>query len=273
MSAGVTMSRLRCSSYVFAALGVLALPIEATAGAQDVSPQSSKSELVAGRRAFDANCARCHGIGGTGDTGPSLAQPSLPRARDDSLLRTLIRNGIGGTEMPGSFWLSEPDVRRIATYVRSLGVVTASSIAGNAAKGRAVYDDMGCESCHIVNGVGGVNGPELSSIGSRRSPAYLRRALLEPSADFPRERNYQLFALVNAIPRNGPAVLGVRVNEDTYTIQLRDRDGGLHSYRKTELKSLERRFSSSPMSSVRDKVSDAALNDLVAYLAGLRAMP
>jgi putative heme-binding domain-containing protein len=175
--------------------------------------------------------------------------------------------------MPGSFWLSEPDVRGIATYVRSLGLVAASSVAGNEAKGRAVYDDMGCESCHIVNGVGGVYGPELSSIGSRRSPAYLRRALLDPSTDFPRERNYQQFALVNAIPRNGPAVLGIRVNEDTYTIQLRDADGGLHSFRKAELKSLERRFSSSPMASVRGRLSDAAVNDLVAYLAALRAIP
>ena len=267
------MPRLHSGSYALAAFALVACPIEATVRAQDVRPQAAETDVAAGKRAFDANCARCHGIGGTGDTGPSLAEPSLPRARDDSLLRTLIRNGIGGTEMPGSFWLSEPDVRRIATYVRSLGHVAASSITGNAAKGQAVYDDMGCESCHIVNGVGGANGPELSSIGSRRSPAYLRRALLDPSADFPRERNYQLFALVNAIPRNGPAVLGVRVNEDTYTIQLRDRDGGLHSFRKAELKSLERRFSSSLMTSVRDKLSDAAVNDLVAYLAALRATP
>jgi putative heme-binding domain-containing protein len=267
------MPRLRSISHLVAALLVLPCPIGATALGQQITPQSAESELAAGKRAFDANCARCHGIGGTGDTGPSLAQASLPRARDDSLLRTLIRNGIGGTEMPSSFWLSEPDVRRIATYVRSLGLITVSTVAGNGTKGRAVYDDMGCESCHIVNGVGGVNGPELSSIGSRRSPAYLRRALLDPSADFPRERNYQLFALVNAVPRNGPAVLGVRVNEDTYTIQLRDPDGGLHSYRKAELKSLERRFSSSPMPSARDKLPAAALNDLVAYLAALRATP
>ena len=267
------MYRLRSVSQLFAALAVVLGPIGAAARAQQVTPQAAEPEVAAGRRAFDANCARCHGIGGTGDTGPSLAQPSLPRARDDSLLRTLIRNGIGGTEMPSSFWLSEPDVRRIATYVRSLGVATASGVTGNEAKGRDVYADMGCESCHIVNGVGGVYGPELSSIGFRRSPAYLRRALLDPAADFPRERNYQQFALVNVIPRNGPAVLGVRVNEDTYTIQLRDADGGLHSFRKADLKSLERRFASSPMASVRDKLSDAAVNDLVAYLASLRAMP
>ena len=266
------MLRLRSASRMLARLTLLA-GFAATAHAQGVRPQATELEIAAGKRGFDANCARCHGIGGTGDTGPSLAQPLLPRARDDSLLRALIRNGLSGTEMPGSFWLSEPDVRGIANYVRSLGLVATAAVAGNAGRGRAVYDDAGCEGCHIVNGVGGVNGPELSSISSRRSPAYLRRALLDPSADFPRERNYQLFALVNAIPRTGAAVLGVRVNEDTYTIQLRDRDGALHSFRKADLKSLERRFSTSPMASVRDKLSDTAVNDLVAYLATLRAMP
>lgn len=267
------MSRLGSVSHIVAALMVLAGPMGATALGQQITTESAESELAAGKRAFEVNCARCHGIGGTGDTGPSLAQPSLPRARDDSLLRTLIRDGIEGTEMPSSFWLSERDIRRIATYVRSLGLVTESSVVGDRAKGRSVYDDLGCQSCHIVNGVGGVNGPELSSIGARRSQAYLRRALLDPSAEFPRDGNYQLFALVNAVPRTGPAVLGVRVNEDTYTIQLRDAVGRLHSFRKAELKALERSFSSSPMPSFRGKMSDAAVNDLVAYLAGLRAMP
>lgn len=115
------MRRLGSVSHIVAALMVLAGPMGATALGQHVTPESAESELAAGKRAFDANCARCHGIGGTGDTGPSLAQPLLPRARDDSLLRTLIRDGIEGTEMPSSFWLSEPDVRRIASRNRGLG--------------------------------------------------------------------------------------------------------------------------------------------------------
>src|SRR4051794_12734856 len=177
----------------------LSLATASRLAAQAVTPQGSETDLAAGRRGFDANCARCHGIGGTGDTGPSLAQSALPRARTDTLLRALIMSGIPGTEMPGSFWLSDADARRIAAYVRSLGAVAVAAVAGNADKGRAVYDRMECATCHIVNGVGGANGPELTSIGSRRSPAYLRRAIVDPAADFPRERNYQLFALVNAV--------------------------------------------------------------------------
>jgi len=241
--------------------------------AAPLAAQVVQQSLTAGKRAFDINCARCHGIGGTGDTGPSLAQPVLPRAFTDTLLRQIIEGGSPGTEMPSSFWLSDADVRRIIAYVRSLGTLAVTNLAGNAAKGRGVYDRMECASCHVVNGVGGVTGPELSSIGSRRSPAYLRRALVDPAADFPQEAGYQQFALVNAIPKGGPAVLGVRINEDTFTIQIRDANGEFHSFRKADLQTLERRFSSSLMPSTRGKVTDAELEDLVAYLASLRIVP
>jgi cytochrome c oxidase cbb3-type subunit 3 len=267
--------RTRLTSVALA--GVLTfLPIGARA--QDparptVLPQGTALDLVAGKRAFDVNCARCHGIGGTGDTGPNLAQPVLQRARNDTLLRNVIANGIPGTEMPNSFWLSDADVRRIAAYVRSLGAAAPRTVAGSAANGKLLYDRLDCATCHIVNGVGGAAGPELSSIGARRSPAYLRRALTDPPADFPRDRNYQLFAMAYAVPRDGRPVLGVRVNEDTYTIQVRDADGRFYSFRKADLKSLERRSGTSPMPAFRDQVSDAELNDLVAYLTSLRVAP
>lgn len=273
------MRPVLAGSRLFAAVTVLltAVSAQSSAHAQAVSPQGAESDLAAGKRAFDVNCARCHGIGGGGDTGPSLTQPSLPRARNDTLLRSIIADGIPGTEMPNSFWLSDADVRHIMVYVRSLGAVAAVASTGggtsSAAKGRAVYERMECASCHIVNGVGGAIGPELTSIGSRRSPAYLRRAILDPGADFPRERNVQLFAVVDVVPRSGPKVTGVRVNEDTYTIQLRDADGVFYSYRKSELVSLERRFAASLMPSLRGKLTDAELDDLVAYLVTLRTAP
>jgi len=258
------------------AIGVAVALIPAPVFAQDsarVISQGTVANLAAGKRAFDVNCARCHGIGGTGDTGPSLARSTLQRARNDSLLRDIIAGGIAGTEMPNSFWLSDADVRRIAVYVRSLAAVAPATLAGNAANGKLLYDRMECASCHIVDGVGGAHGPALSSIGSRRSAAYLRRALTDPSADFPRERNYQLFALVYAVPRDGRAVLGVRVNEDTYTIQLRDAEGRFYSFRKPDLMSLERRFNTSPMLPLRDQLTSAELDDLVAFLASLKVAP
>jgi mono/diheme cytochrome c family protein len=40
-----------------------------------------------------------------------------------------------------------------------------------------------CDACHMINGEGGEVGPNLSTIGALRDPAYLRRAILDPNAD------------------------------------------------------------------------------------------
>ena len=63
---------------------------------------------------------------------------------------------------------------------------------------------------------------------------------------------------------------GLRINEDTFTIQLRDEAGDIHSLRKEDLTVLDKQFDSSLMPNYRDTFSDAELEDLVAYLASLR---
>jgi len=68
----------------------------------------------------------------------------------------------------------------------------------------------------------------------------------------------------------GREVRGVRINEDPFTIQLRDTTNQFHSYRKSDLKQLDKEFGKSLMPSFRGRITDAELNDLVAYLSGLR---
>ncbi|GBE44159.1 MAG TPA: c-type cytochrome [Rhizobiales bacterium] len=40
-----------------------------------------------------------------------------------------------------------------------------------------------CDACHMINGVGGEIGPDLSKIGALRNRDYLRRSILDPNAD------------------------------------------------------------------------------------------
>jgi len=60
------------------------------------------------------------------------------------------------------------------------------------------------------------------------------------------------------------------VNEDTFTIQLRDVDGSLQSLRKADLASLEKPPGASVMPSYRDTLEPDEIDDLVAFLATLR---
>src|SRR6266567_590768 len=72
-----------------------------------VSALSSQSpeDLARGQRMFEAQCSRCHGFDGTGGFGPTLRTARLRRAPDDSALLNVIRFGVVGSAMAGSFWL------------------------------------------------------------------------------------------------------------------------------------------------------------------------
>ncbi len=49
------------------------------------------------------------------------------------------------------------------------------------AKGRALFEDLGCIGCHKLHGTGGVIGPELDGVGARRSPEWLGKHFHNPS--------------------------------------------------------------------------------------------
>lgn len=255
-----------------------------TAGAQTNSgfvknslPDDAAS-LAAGKKLFETHCAICHGPNGEGQKGPTLAQPSLPRASDDASLLRILRDGISGTEMPQA--RLEPDeIMEVAAFVRSLGKHPVEPVTGNAGRGAQLFVKMNCAQCHTLHGHGGAFGPDLSDVGLRRSVAYLRRALLDPNADVPQSYNPMRseisitdnFLYVRLVPRGGEEIDGVRVNEDTFSIQIRDATGKIHSFFKSDLAELHKEYGKSPMPSYAKTLTAAEIDDLVAYLVSLRA--
>jgi putative heme-binding domain-containing protein len=117
----------------------------------------------------------------------------------------------------------------------------------------------------MVAGRGEGFGPELSDIGARRNGAHLRQAILRPAALLP-----EGFLYVAAVTQSGSTVRGIRVNEDSFNIQIKDALGQFHSFAKSELKELKRLPNETPMPSYESSLSAAELDDLVAYLASLR---
>jgi cytochrome c oxidase cbb3-type subunit III len=224
------------------------------------------SDIAAGRRIFDAQCAWCHGSAATGGTGPDLRRATLRHAGDDSTLVQIVRNGIAGTEMP-SFVIALTDTMawQTAAYVRSLGRTRATPIAGEAQRGAQLYASSGCDGCHVVSGRGGILGPELTAIGALRGVPYLRDAIVKPAAAHPPG-----YLVVRGVPASGADVRGIRVNEDVFWIHIRDGSGTVHSLQKSELKSVDRELEASLMPSYATRLKDAELDDLIAYLSTLR---
>lgn len=227
------------------------------------------------KRLFDGLCVRCHGVNGTGDEAPSLNRATLRRAPDDTALRRIIRDGIPEAGMPRVRRMTEDEIALLATYVRSLGRVAPERLTGTADKGRAVYGTLGCSSCHVINGEGTSFGPELTQIGQARSANYLRQAVVDPGAALPRSAQavlalgFREFLPVSVVETNGREVRGVRINEDSFTIQVRDASGQLHSFRKPNLERVEKQANRSLMPSFKERLNTAELEDLVAYLVSL----
>ena len=111
-------------------------------------------------------------------------------------------------------------------------------------RGRAVYEGQRCSICHIVNGAGSSLGPELTEVGARRGAQYLRKKLLNPG-----DETADGFLLIRAVMADGREFRGIRVNEDSFTIQIKDASNRFYSFRKADLARLEKEFGKSLMPS------------------------
>jgi len=233
------------------------------------NPFTSSDDVFRGERLFKGQCSRCHGLKGEGGQGAVLARPRLRRAADDESLFVTIRDGIKGTEMPAADTMSSREIWQVAGYVRSLGRLPAESVPGDARRGENLYRTKGnCVQCHVVAGEGGTLGPELTEIGARRGVGQLRSAILNPESAIP-----EGFLQVRLVTRDDRQVLGVRLNEDTFTIQIRDLNGHLYSFVKANLKDLRKEPGKTPMPSFRQTFSNTELDDLISYLVSLKGRP
>ena len=168
---------------MWTALWLLALqmtvPLEPSA-----RPKVTAQEVARGRALFQAQCAYCHGADGDGGRGANLARPALRRAPTDEALFRVVNRGIAGTGMPGNA-MSARETWQVVAFVRSLGRVTRQPLPGDVARGVQVYQANGCASCHTIQGRGGAIGPDLTDVGARSSPAFLRESLVDAGADVP----------------------------------------------------------------------------------------
>ncbi len=229
------------------------------------NPFDTAQDAAKGRQYFLGHCAFCHGPEGEGGRGVNLTTGRYRHGGSDRELFRTIRRGVPGTEMPGT-GLSEPEIWRIVAHVRRLGAAGAEEKAtGDATAGRALYQGKGgCGQCHVAEGGGRSLGPDLSEIGLRRSLQFLRESLTKPDAHV--ADNYRT---VTVVSRTGEQVSGIRLNEDDYSIQLRDTRESLRSFRKNSLREVKPE-SRSLMPTYGELLSARELDDLIAYLNSLR---
>jgi mono/diheme cytochrome c family protein len=169
------------------------------------------ADVAYGAKLYDAQCATCHGANGDGVGGVDLKSGKFKNAVTDQDLTRVITQGIAGTGMQG-FRLDAAEVAGIVAYLRNMnGFDRGSMPAGDAARGKNIFDGKGaCARCHRVGAVGSRVAPDLTDIGATRSAGSLQRSLTDPASQM-----MPINRPVRAVKKDGTVVNGRRLNEDT----------------------------------------------------------
>lgn len=149
----------------------------------------------------------------------------------------------------------------------AVAVVAAqeSSPAGDASRGKALVESSGCFDCHRVGDRGSRLGPDLTDIGSRRTPERLQRALVAPDEEVPFDTRF-----VRLVTSDGAVINGRLLNQDAISVQLMTPKEELKTYRRANLREYTI-VDKGLMPSVEGKLSAEQVADVVAYLSSLKA--
>jgi putative heme-binding domain-containing protein len=249
--------------------------ISASPAVRQASQAAKPEDQSPGKQLFEQRCSTCHGLDAGGAMGPNIQ--GIPFRLGADAVKGIIKNGMGGGGMPAfAGQLDDTQIQQIVDYLLTLTHKDAAAITGDPAKGKAVYDASGCASCHTIAGEGGDSGPELTTVGTLRGAGYLRSAVLYPGTDLPQARVFLEtgglldYMFIHLVTKDGHAYDGTRVVEDSFRIVIKDANGKFLSFQKADLRELKKEPGKSVMPSVKGKLSDDQVNDLVAYLASLK---
>src|SRR5690606_20706048 len=76
-------------------------------------------------------------------------------------------------------------------------------------KGKAMYAAVLCQSCHTIQGEGGIVGPDLTQLGTRFSPKDILVATIDPSAEISDQYHATVLEL-----KQGGSIVGKLNDED-----------------------------------------------------------
>jgi len=240
---------------------------------KELSPEA-KATLAEGQALFRGLCSGCHGGMGRGGKGPDLTDNRWLHGDKDEDIKRVIQNGVPGTTMKKlGESLKEQQIARIIAYVRSLARAPGDNnwkpyLAGDPKVGELLFFDekskTPCSKCHTVNRKGGRVGPALDRIAARRSPEFIMESIVTPSKFID-----PLFEAVTVATNDGKVIVGLRINETNFSIQLREENGRFHSLMKKDLDEFRVMDKSLMPENIPEQMTVKQLHDLFAFLMTL----
>jgi mono/diheme cytochrome c family protein len=225
---------------------------------------SLTGDATRGKTIFEGkgNCASCHAISGVGGTsGPDLGPTAIGgRGRGGAAA------GIPAVPAGGA-----------AAGAPPAGAPPAGAAGGGrGGRGGAGGGGRGGGQAGAPRGGGvpaaGAPAPAAAAAGgggrgaAAPNPQQLERSIVDPNAEMaPQYRVYQVITKSNVTAR------GTLLNQDTFSVQMRDNNDKLMSFWKQDLK--EYGFMPSPMPSYKTVLTPQEIADVVSYLISVRSNP
>jgi len=201
-----------------------------------------------------------------GERGPDIAtKPEIVRLSDSELLK-ILHNGKPQAGMPPFAGLGDARLQEVLNYLRILqGKRSTSTVTANVGNGKELFSGKGgCAQCHMVNGIGGFIGPDLSDYGARHSADDIRDAILSAEKRPGFRKN-----LATATTKDGKQFSGLVRNEDNFSVQLQALDGTFHLLEKSNVLQLTSESAPLMPGDYDSKLKKSEIDELVAYLLSI----
>jgi putative heme-binding domain-containing protein len=140
----------------------------------------------------------------------------------------------------------------------------SETLAGDAGRGKVLVESSGCFDCHRIDDRGSRLGPNLSSIGSRRTADRLRQALVAPDEEVVADNRF-----VRVVTKDGTSVTGKLLNQDAISVQMMNPKEELKTYLRANIRDYTI-IDKGLMPSVEGKLSAQQVADIVSYLGALK---
>ena len=135
---------------------------------------------------------------------------------------------------------------------------------GDAEQGKKIFferGDLSCLRCHTVGSSGGNVGPNLSSIGRKKTREYILESILNPNKEIAEGYSEKVI-----LTDDGLIVTGIQKSEDANSITILDKDGVSVRIGKETIEDIKAGQSSMPVDLI-EKLTILELRDLIEYLA------
>jgi putative heme-binding domain-containing protein len=134
---------------------------------------------------------------------------------------------------------------------------------GDRAEGEAIFRSGQCTQCHLLQGVGGNVGPDLSHVASRLSRRDLLESIVSPNAKIA-----EGFGTISVTTKDGDSVSGTLQKETADGLTLKSDEGEIVTIKAADVES--RTKPSSAMPPMAEVLKAAEIRDVVEFLSTLK---